>query len=238
MKTLHPAPIPHCQFFETRPGSCILRPMTRAKDFFSITYPELFNRGIKMLEEKAGAGDAKATEGLADTRAATGALYVKLVGEPSEVYLFVDGGVSKSQSTAPAGPVRVSIEADSEQLDRGLDELEKLGVLSRPELPVRVARLASKKLEAVLGSEVIEFHLTLLDTPDYDEVKVKVCLNGTQLSDKPRFAAVLKYEDLEAAMKGKLQPQQLLMGGKVKITGDANRAMALGMQMMQAMQAK
>jgi hypothetical protein len=201
--------------------------------FFETTFPQLFNQGIADLRAAADGGDATAKAKLEDTLAAAGTLYARLEGA-GEVWVTMDHGVAKGHRTKPASPpIRVAIEAEAEPLEKALQELEKSGLLQSKKAPTRIARLASKRIEDALKSDKIEFHVVIQDTPDFDEVIVKIGLNVETPPETPRFTATLKFDDLEAVRAGKIGPQQLLMGGKMKLTGDASRAMALGMQLMQ-----
>lgn len=212
--------------------------MPNPREFFKTTFVELFNRGIAELQAAADAGDAKAKSDLEDSSAAYGTLFVDLGGN-ERVYVSFEQGAAKAFDAPPASvPVRMAIGIDAEHLEKGLEELERLGAWKHPKAARVIARLASKRLETVLGPEKIDFHFVVLDTPDFDEVRLKASINGTEPPEKPRFTATVQFDDLEAARTGKLPPQQLLMGGKLKLTGDASRAMALGMQIMQMAQQK
>jgi putative sterol carrier protein len=69
--------------------------------------------------------------------------------------------------------------------------------------------------------------------PDNDQVGVvRVGVGVDAPPEKPGFTVTVDYDDLEDVRAGDLTPQQLFMT-KLKIVGDASRAMTLAMTMMQ-----
>jgi len=59
-----------------------------------------------------------------------------------------------------------------------------------------------------------------------------------ELPSSPQFTAKIEYDDLEQVREGKINAQQLFMGGKLRMTGDYSIAMQIAMQLaMKAQQA-
>ncbi len=101
-----------------------------------------------------------------------------------------------------------------------------------PKGPKRFARMFSARAEKVLEGQKLEFHIVLKDVPDHDDdVVIKVGIGAETPPAKPQFTAAISYDDLEDMREGELTPQQLI--GRLRLTGDASRAMALGMMLMQ-----
>lgn len=201
--------------------------------------PELFNRGVAQYKERADGGDAKAKARYEDIAAARGAIRVVIEGEGGgEVWLGVSGGALSVQESRPADlPVRFAIGAPADAAKAGLEELESAELLEREEAPRRLARTASAELEKVLEGHKLEFHLTLTDLPaDPDEVTIRVGVGVDTPPASPKFTAKVSWDDIEDLRAGELTPQQLF--GRLKLTGDASQAMALGMTLMQRRQAR
>ena len=104
--------------------------------------------------------------------------------------------------------------------------------MNDPEAPVRFARTASARAEKLLAGQKLEFHVIIKDLPDEAaDVVIKVAIGADAPPDKPQFTAAISYDDLEDMREGDITPQQVL--GRLRLTGDASRAMALGMMLMQ-----
>lgn len=202
-------------------------------DFLRTTLPELFNRGVSLLSAEAAAGDARAKARLDDIRGASGTVHVVLEGE-GEVFLVVHAGSMTPQDTAPASPpVRMSYGVPSEAARAALGELERSGALSHEKAAVRVASVASARAEKLLAQEKHAFHVVLEETPDLDDVTIKVGIGHPVPPETPGFTAKVKWDDIEATRARKISPMQLLMGGKVRLVGDASRLMTVVMTLMQ-----
>lgn len=202
-------------------------------DFLRTTLPELFNRGVSALSDLTASGDAKAKARLDDIRAASGTLHFVLEGE-GEIFLAVHDGRMDAHDAAPASPiVRMSYGIPSEAARAALGELERSGALSHEKAAVRVASVASARVEKLLAQEKHAFHVVLEDTPDLDDVTIKVGIGHADPPETPGFTAKVKWDDIEATRARKMTPMQLLMGGKVRLVGDASRLMTVVMTLMQ-----
>jgi hypothetical protein len=93
-------------------------------------------------------------------------------------------------------------------------------------------RLFSARAERMLEGQKLEFHVLLRDVPEHDEdIVIKVGIGTETPPAKPQFTAAISYDDIEDLREGELNPQQLI--GRLRLSGDASRAMALGMMLMQ-----
>jgi hypothetical protein len=200
--------------------------------FLTETLPALYVKGVALLRAKAEAGDAKAKGHLDDVVAASGTGYVTIPGQGT-VWLTVGGGTMKSSSERPAGvPVRLAAEFPVEAAEHLLKLAESKKAFDDDRAAIAAARTSSKKFEDALAGRKLSGQLTVRDPPVLDDVVVRFALNFDALPEKPAFTAELQYDDLIALTEKKLQPQQLLMGGKLKMKGDYSVAMQVGMQLI------
>lgn len=196
--------------------------------FFLETLPGLFTRGVEAL-----AADPQASARLGDVRAARGGVQIVLEGEGGgEIYLAVEGGKMSGQRARPELPVRFCVGAPVEAARGLLGMLEDAGSLAHEHAPLRVAGLASGKMDKLLEKEKLAFHVIVKNVPDLDTVTVRIGVGVDGPPEKPGFTITIDYDDLEEVRAGQLTPQQLFMS-KLKIVGDASRALTLVMTMMQ-----
>ncbi len=204
-------------------------------EFVSTDVPNLFNAGAAEMKAAAEQGDADAKRRVAELSATTRAVRVALEGKGGgDVYLLIKDGEMRASKAAPSEPVTLTIAAPAEALEIGLDDLEADIEKGFAKAPKRLARLSAARVNGFLdklGAEKLRFHYVLTDTPDFDEVRVKIGLGSSELAEKPLFTVALDYDTLEELREKKLKPQALM--GRLQITGDAARAMQLGMELMQ-----
>lgn len=203
--------------------------------FFREDFPAFFNAGVAQLEERAKGGDDKAEARHADIVAARGGVQVVLEGDGgASIWLAIGDGTMEVRDEQPDDrPARIGIAAPVEALRAALEALED--VIDEEKAARRVARSASAEIEKVFEGHVLDFHVTLTDIPaDPDEVTIRISIGSGDPPDEPRFSATLSWDDIEEVRDGELTPQQLF--GRLKITGDATQAMALGMTLMQRRQ--
>ncbi|MBK8173101.1 MAG: SCP2 sterol-binding domain-containing protein [Sandaracinaceae bacterium] len=208
-----------------------------AKDplsFLREDFVALFNRGVSDLSQKATAGEAWAKARLEDVRAASGCAHFVLDGAGGgEVYLEIQNGEMKAHAQKPASPpTRLGVGGSAATAQAGLEMLLSSGHLDDASSAVRVTRIASGKLEKLIEKEKLSFQLTVKDVPEVDQVVVRVGLGFEDPPVTPGFSMTVSYDDLEDVRNGDLKPQQLFMS-KIKIVGDASRAMTLAMTLMQ-----
>ncbi|MDQ3035867.1 MAG: SCP2 sterol-binding domain-containing protein [Myxococcota bacterium] len=202
---------------------------TEPLDFLQSQLPPHFAKGVDALRASS-APDAK--DHLDDVLAARAALRIVVAGE-GEAWLRVENGAMTSHESKPEGvPVRAAIEFEAAAAREALSLLDESGRMDDPKAPKRFARLFSARAEKVLDGQKLEFHVVLKDVPDHDgDVVIKIGIGTDTPPAKPQFTAAISYDDLEDLRAGELTPQQLI--GRLRLTGDASRAMALGMMLMQ-----
>jgi hypothetical protein len=200
--------------------------------FLTETLPALYERGVSLLRAKADAGDARAKGHLEDVVAASGAGFVTIPGHGT-VWLTVGSGSMRASSERPAGlPVRIAIEFPAEAAEHLLKLAQEKNALDDERAAIAAARTSSKRFEDALAGRKLSCHFTVRDPPILDDVTVKLAMNFDALPEKPAFTADLEYDDLIALTQKKLQPQQLMMGGKLRLKGDYSVAMQIGMQLI------
>jgi hypothetical protein len=205
----------------------------RAKQFFSERFPELFRRGVELLEESASRGSEGAKRRLEDICGARGVAWIQLDGE-GDVFLKVqDGTIERADDKPDELPVRFAVGLSAEAADAFLADAERAVDLSSDAAAYAAARTASARVEQAIGSEPLELHLIVNDTPDFEKVVVRLGLNAEAPPETPKFTATVAWDDLEAVRTGKLLPQQLFMSGKLRLGGDYSRALSVAMQLMQ-----
>lgn len=202
---------------------------TEPLEFLKHELPPHFAKGVEQLRAST-APDAK--EKLDDVLAARAALRIVIAGA-GEAWIAVDAGTLRVTPDRPADlPVRAAIEFEADAAREALSLLEGSGRMDDPKAPKRFARMFSARAEKVLEGQKLEFHVVLKDVPDRDDdVVIKVGIGTDTPPAKPQFTAAISYDDLEDMREGDLTPQQVI--GRLRLTGDASRAMALGMMLMQ-----
>lgn len=194
--------------------------------FLDNDLPAQFRRGLAALEA-SGAPTAK--DELADVREAVGAVRILVEGDGGgERWVAVSNGEMTVTEDKPELPPRGVFAFSSEAAKGALGLLEESGRLEDPKAAMGLSRVASKRAEKVLANQKIEFHVVVVDLPDgMDDVIVRCGIGVAEPPSKPQFTATISYDDLEDMREGDLTPQQVI--GRLKLTGDASRAMALGM---------
>lgn len=197
--------------------------------FLKQELPTLFARGVDVLRSSA-APNAKAQ--LDDVIQARAALRIMVSGA-GEAWLRVEHGAMTAHDARPEGvPVRAAIELEADAAREALSLLVDSGRMDEPSAPMRFASLFSARVERVFEGQKLNFHVLLRDVPDHDEdIVVKVAMGVDTPPTEPQFTAAISYDDIEDLREGELSPQQLI--GRLRLNGDASRAMALGMMLMQ-----
>ena len=209
--------------------------MTSPKQFLEETFPALFNKGVASLRAKAAEGNDRAKARLADVEGATGAVVLILEGE-GEVYLQTSGGDMKVLDAKPdGGDVKLAVAAPAKAMQMLLGEAEAAGELDEDKAAKRAVGTASKRLQDALGADSLEFHIVIEDVPDLGQVTIRVGLNAPEPPAEPKFSATIKFDDLEAARAGESNPQQLFMGGNLRMAGDSSKALQIGMALIPGM---
>ncbi len=204
-------------------------------DFISNVIPEIWNAAEEAMRTLAGSGDAEAKQRHADLVQNEGALRVVLEGKGgSELFLAVVKGRMQASKSAPSVPVLVALAVPYEAIELGLEELESEIDAALPKAKRRLARMRPGKAKVLLDkltSENLRFHQVIKDTPDFDEVRIKITIGGSEPPQQPTFTVTIDYDVFEELRSGKLKPQAMM--SKLQLSGDASRAMQLGMELMQ-----
>lgn len=197
--------------------------------FFENDIPAHFQKGVEDL--KAATGPTAKTD-LEDVLASKGAVRIVVDGA-GERWLKVEGGTMTAHEAKPDGyPVRMVFAFTAGAAKEALRLIEESGRMDDPKAPARFARTASARAEKLLQGHKIEFHAIVTDLPDeHPDVMVKVGVGTESPPEKPQFTARISYDDIEELRDGEITPQQIL--GRLRLTGDASKAMALGMMLMQ-----
>jgi hypothetical protein len=200
------------------------------------TIPALLNDARAETEALAAKGDAEAKQRLVELETAA-PLVVRVLLEGKggkDLYVHFEKGVLKTLDKAPATPASFAVAVPFEALELTLEEmgeeLEKGFEKLRKRLPhVQPSRLR-RGIERV-AAENMRFHYVVKDTPDFDEVRVKIALGDGTPPEKPVFTVTIEYETIELLRERKLKPQALL--GRLQLSGDSARAMQMVMDLMQ-----
>ncbi|MEZ4335352.1 MAG: SCP2 sterol-binding domain-containing protein [Sandaracinaceae bacterium] len=200
--------------------------------FIREDFVRLFNAGVAQYKERGEGGDDKAKARYEDIAAARGKVHVRFEGDGGgTLWLAVENGTMAVHDSEPAGlPPRLGIAAPADAAKAGLEEIEEM--FDDEKAARRFARAASGEVEKVLEGNTLLFHVTFTDLPaEPDEVTLRIAIGATEPPDEPTFSASVSWDDIEDVRAGELTPQQLF--GRLKISGDATQAMALGMTLMQ-----
>ena len=197
--------------------------------FLNETAPTLFAKGIEALEAKAAEGNERATATLASIRSVTGAAYV-VVDNAGAVYLsHQDGVVTASESAADGVPIKFAVGFPADAAEMVLGEAAEEGAMDDPRVAIGVAQIPNPDLDEMLAGRTLTCHVIIEDVPDLGNVTVRVGLNVDEPPADPGFKATLKFDDLEDLRDGEINPQQLFMGGKLRMEGDYSVALQLAM---------
>ncbi len=192
--------------------------------FLDTDLPAQFQKGLAALRTSTA---PNAKEELEDVLGAVGAVRVVVEGE-GERWLAVSGGEMTVTESKPEVPARGVFSFTGKAARGALDLLEESGRLDDPHAALGLSRVASKRAEKILVGQRIEFHVIVTDLPDdAEDVIVRCGIGVEEPPTKPQFTATISFDDLEDMREGDLTPQQVI--GRLKLTGDASRAMALGM---------
>ncbi|GAB4195911.1 MAG: hypothetical protein OHK0013_02570 [Sandaracinaceae bacterium] len=196
--------------------------------FLENDVPAQFQKNLAALRA-SGAPTAK--EDLEDVLGAVGSVRVIVEGA-GERWIGVANGELTVREAKPELPVRGVLAIGEEAARKALEHIEASGDLEDPKAPFLLSRIASKRAEKILAGQKIEFHVIVTDLPDDAEDVVVRCGIGVEDPPvKPQFTATISYDDIEDLREGDLTPQQVI--GRLKLSGDASRAMALGMTLFQ-----
>jgi hypothetical protein len=205
-------------------------------EILSKQVPELVNAATAEMKANADKGDADAAARYAELPQNPGAFRVSLTGKGgADLYLVSEGTEFRADKAKPGSlPVWAVVSVEAEEANVGLeeleDEIEKGLAFLRKRLVRQKPRRTREMLER-LAKEKLSFHLVIKDTPDFDEIRVKIATGSSDLPDKGNFTVTVDYDTLGQVRDRKLKPQALLT--KLQLSGDSSRFMALLMELAQ-----
>lgn len=198
--------------------------------------PDLLNASFAEVRSKADGGDAEAKKKVEELgQAAPMAVRVVLEGKAKkELYVVFDKGELRTVESVPSVPVLFAVAIGHEELEVALGDLSEELERGFARLKQRLPRLSPLRARAGIdrvAKENLHFHYVVKDTPDFDEVRVKIALGGGEPPEKPTFTVTVEHEVIEQLRAKKLKPQNLL--SRIQLSGDSARAMQLVMGLMQ-----
>jgi hypothetical protein len=205
-------------------------------EFLKETIPQLFNDAHAEVQAAAEKGDAEAQKKRDEAKAAPPlAVHVVLEGKArKDLYVVWDKGELSTVESAPAAPVLFAFGVAHDAFEIALEDLAEDIEKGFARLRKRLPQLSPARARAGLdraAKENLRFHYVVKDTPDFDEVRVKIAIGDQDPPEKPGFTVTLDYEIFEQLRSRKLKPQALL--SKIQLSGDSARAMQLMMEAIQ-----
>jgi putative sterol carrier protein len=197
--------------------------------------PDAFNAGIAQMQKSAEGGDERSKTKLAAVKEEPFSFRVTLEGKGGkDIYVATENGKMTGSDKAPASPVTLAVGLPLEAAEIALEEFGDEIQNAIPKLEKVFSRYNAAKAKPgfdKLAAEKLKFHLVVKDTPDFEEVRVKIAIGESEPPAKGTFTVSLDYETFEKITQGKIKPQNIL--GSLQITGDSARAMQLAMELMQ-----
>lgn len=200
--------------------------------FLRDNFPQLFARGVQILQDRAGAGDDQAQRILDDVRGVTGAASLQVDAEPPVFLSASEGALSSGNAPADGVPVKIAAALPGDAVRLLLGEAAKAGALEDDQVAVGAAQTASKRFDDALAGRPLTCHITVRGVPELGEIVVRVGFNVTAVPEEPGFTAEMQFSDLQSVQSGELTAQDLFMGGKLKLEGDYSLALQTAMQLL------
>ena len=206
-------------------------------EFLKETVPAVLNEPLAGVKAAADKGDAEAKKKI-DEAQASAPLAVRVVLEgknKKDLYVVWDKGKLQTVEGSTSAPVLFAIAVSAEAFEVALEDLEEDLEKGLTKLRKRIPGLQPARARAGIeraAQEKLNFHYVVKDTPDFDEVRVKIAVGSKEPPEKPGFTVTLDYEVFEQLRARTLKPQALL--SKIQLTGpESARAMQLMMQLAQ-----
>lgn len=200
--------------------------------FLRDNFPQLFARGVQILQDRALGGDEQAQRLLADVRGVTGAASLQVDAEPPVFLSASEGALSSGDAPADGVPVKIAAALPGDAVRLLLGEAAKAGALEDDQVAVGAAQTASKRFDDALAGRPLTCHVTVRGVPELGEIVVRVGFNVTEVPEEPGFTAEMQFSDLQSVQSGELTAQDLFMGGKLKLEGDYSLALQTAMQLL------
>lgn len=197
--------------------------------------PGLFTAALGRLEQRAKNGDAAAAQRLAAAGGAPVTSLLKLVGDGGGELWFGAGRAGLELRAAPDAPasafghaLELPVAAARYALllaEREAGEVE--------EVVSALAAIASQSARDALATDSFCFSIEVLRVPVVGTLRARVGFGRPLLAAKPEFSLTVDADELEDAREQGLGPHQLFLAGKIRIDGDAAKAMQLAMVLAQ-----
>lgn len=201
-------------------------------EFLRESFPQLFARGIEVLENRAAGGDERAQRILDDVKGVTGAASLQIDDQPPVVLSASKGTLTSGDAPADEVPIRIVAFLPGNALELLLGEAARAGALDNEEVAVGAAQTASKRFEDALAGRPMTCVVTITEVPDLGNIELQVGFNVPALPAEPGFTTELHFSDLESVRRGELTVQELFLGGKLKMEGDYSLALQIAMQLL------
>ncbi|MDW8361848.1 MAG: SCP2 sterol-binding domain-containing protein [Myxococcales bacterium] len=207
--------------------------MSRASAWLR-SLPALFDRGVKLLSERAAGGDAAARARLDDVMGARGCALFRMQAEPDLWLAVEEGRMTMHEGRPGLLPVRLAVAVSAADLDALVDWLTPHATSDAADerAAVRATALASATFERLIGTAPVLGELRVVDTPDERDVCVRFALGADEPPTRPPFTASIAYDDLVAMRDGRLDVGQAVLSQRIRLAGDYSRALQLAMQIM------
>jgi hypothetical protein len=205
-------------------------------EFLQESIPALLNDAIAQVKAAADKGDAEAKKKY-DEAVASAPLAVRVVLEgksKKDLYVVWEKGQLRTVEGSTSAPVLFAIAVSAEAFEVSLEELGADIEKGFNKLKQRIPNLSPARARASIeraAAEKLNFHYVVKDTPDFDEVRVKIAVGSGEPPEKPGFTVTLDYDVFDQLRARKLKPQALV--SKVQLSGDSARFMQLMMQAAQ-----
>lgn len=201
-------------------------------EFLRDSFPQLFARGVKVLQGRAAAGDERARRILDDVTGVTGAASLQIDDGPPVVLSAKSGELISGDVPSEGVPVKIAAALPGDALTVLLGQAAEAGALENDEVAIGAAQTASKRFEEALAGQPMTCHLTLRGVPSLGDVRVRLGFNVLEPPEEPGFTTELEFTDLESVQRGELTLQELFLGGKLKMEGDYSLALQIAMQLL------
>jgi hypothetical protein len=197
--------------------------------------PLLFAQAIAALQQRAGQGDASASERIEQLGHAEAAALVRLRGTSTgdaDLHLSSDGAGLRVEGALRGIGFGHALALPSAAARHGVLLLAQSGA-ELEALARAWAGLVSPAARELFAPAAYGFELVITRVPALGDLRAAISLGRPTLPSKPEFTLTIDYDELEDAREQNLGPHQLFMAGKVKIDGDVAKAMMLGMTLAQ-----
>lgn len=198
--------------------------------FLREVFPQLFAKGVQILQSRASGGDERAARQLDDVIKVTGAAHLCVDDSPPVFLNTAEGTMTAGDS--PSVPVKVAAAFPGQALSVLLGEATKAGALENDDVAVGAAQTASQRLEDTLAGREVSCDVTIKGVPELGDVTVRVGLNVGGIPELPGFTAEVEFSDVESVQTGSATIQELFMGGKLRMEGDYSTALQVAMELM------